>query len=230
MAKEKILVVEDDEDILELMSYNLIKKGYQISATGFGEEAISIVNKENPQLILLDIMLLDMNGLDVCRKIKSNDKTKNIPIVFTTAKGEEEDICKGLELGADDYIVKPFSVKILMARIESVLRRSKQILPTAKDYIKSNGIEIYPERHEVLINGNKLELTLTEFKLLHTLIRKPGCVFTRYQIVDAVHGSNHVVTDRSVDFQVVGLRKKLGEIGDCIETVRGVGYRFKENQ
>jgi two-component system alkaline phosphatase synthesis response regulator PhoP len=169
-----------------------------------------------------------MNGLDVCRQLKSNEKTKNIPIVFTSAKGEEEDICKGLELGADDYIVKPFSVKILIARIESVLRRSKQTLPSVVDVLKVNGIEIYPNKHEAFINGNKLELTLSEFKILHALLRKPGCVYTRYQIVNLVHGSNHVVTDRSVDFQIVGLRKKLGELGENVETVRGVGYRFKE--
>lgn len=228
MAKEKILVVEDEEDILELMSYNLVKKGFQVSATAYGEEAISLATSVNPQLILLDIMLLDMNGLDVCRRLKSSEKTKNIPIVFTSAKGEEEDICKGLELGADDYIVKPFSVKILLARIESVLRRSKQTIPSSDDVLKVNGIEIHPTKHEAFLKGVKLELTLSEFKILHALIRKPGCVYTRYQIVDLVHGSNHVVTDRSVDFQIVGLRKKLGELGENIETVRGVGYRFKE--
>jgi two-component system phosphate regulon response regulator PhoB len=230
MAKEKILVVEDDEDILELISYNLVKNGFQISATAYGEEAISLVVKEIPQLILLDVMLLDMNGLDVCRRIKGNDKTKDIPIIFISAKGAEEDICKGLELGADDYIVKPFSLKILLARIESVLRRRRQVIPAISDSIKTPDLEIYPEKHEVLLKGVKLELTLTEFKILHTLVRKPGCVFTRYQIVDAVHGSNHVVTDRSVDFQIVGLRKKLGDIGELIETVRGVGYRYKEGQ
>ena len=230
MAKEKILVVEDDEDILELISYNLVKNGFQISATAYGEEAISLVVKEIPQLILLDVMLLDMNGLDVCRRIKGNDKTKDIPIIFISAKGAEEDICKGLELGADDYIVKPFSIKILLARIESVLRRRRQVIPAISDSIKTPDLEIYPEKHEVLLKGVKLELTLTEFKILHTLVRKPGCVFTRYQIVDAVHGSNHVVTDRSVDFQIVGLRKKLGDIGELIETVRGVGYRYKEGQ
>ena len=230
MAKEKILVVEDDEDILELISYNLVKNGFQISATAYGEEAISLVVKEIPQLILLDVMLLDMNGLDVCRRIKGNDKTKDIQIIFISAKGAEEDICKGLELGADDYIVKPFSIKILLARIESVLRRRRQVIPAISDSIKTPDLEIYPEKHEVLLKGVKLELTLTEFKILHTLVRKPGCVFTRYQIVDAVHGSNHVVTDRSVDFQIVGLRKKLGDIGELIETVRGVGYRYKEGQ
>lgn len=230
MANEKVLVVEDDEDILELISYHLVKKGYQVSATNYGEEAISLINKDVPQLVLLDIMLVDMSGLEVCRRIKNNEKVKAISIIFISAKGEEDDICKGLELGADDYIVKPFSIKILLARIDSVLRRQKQIVPSLNATIKYGGLEINPIKHEAFINDKKLDLTLTEFKIVHTLVRKPGCVFTRYQIVDAVHGSNHIVTDRSVDFQIVGLRKKLGEIGNSIETVRGVGYRFRETQ
>lgn len=228
MVKEKILVVEDDEDILELISYNLLKKGYQISSTTLGEEALSLANNDLPQLILLDIMLMDMNGLDICRQLKGGDKTKEILIIFISAKGEEEDICKGLELGADDYIVKPFSVKILLARVESVLRRRNKIVSGISDTLMIGQLEIYPEKYEAHLRGKKLDLTLTEFKILHLLARKPSCVFTRYQIVDAVHGSNHVVTDRSVDFQIVGLRKKLENTAECIETIRGVGYRFKE--
>lgn len=230
MAKEKILVVEDEEDILELISFNLVKNGYQVSATGYGEEAVALIQKNQPHLILLDIMLLDMNGLEVCRRIKQDKNTSEIPIIFTSAKGEEEDICKGLTLGADDYVVKPFSVKVLLARIESVLRRKRQVAPSENDLIKTDDIEINPIKFEVFVKGNKLELTLTEFKIIHALVRKPGSVFTRYQLVDIVHGKNHIVTDRSIDFQIVGLRKKLGEIGDLIETVRGVGYRFREKE
>jgi two-component system alkaline phosphatase synthesis response regulator PhoP len=229
MAKEKVLVLEDDEDILELISYHLIKAGFQVIAFASGEEAIKHIQQETPHIILLDIMLPDLSGIDICKRLKSTEKNKNIPIIFVSAKGSEEDVCKGLDLGADDYITKPFSVKILKARIESVLRRRRETIPSLHDSIKRDGLEIYPERHEVLLNGTKLELTLTEFKILHTMVRKPGWVFTRYQIVDAVHGSNYVVTDRSVDFQIVGLRKKLGEVGSNIETVRGVGYRYKEN-
>jgi two-component system alkaline phosphatase synthesis response regulator PhoP len=230
MAKEKILVIEDDEDILELITYNLVKNGYQVSATGYGEEAIRLIQNDQPNLILLDIMLLDMNGIEVCSRLKQDKKTNDIPIIFASAKGEEEDICKGLMLGADDYVVKPFSVKVLLARIESVLRRKRQIAPSETDVIKTENIEINPNTFEVFVKGNKLELTLTEFKILHTLVRKVGRVFTRYQLVDIVHGKNHIVTDRSIDFQIVGLRKKLGAIGELIETVRGVGYRFRENE
>ncbi len=228
MTKERLLVVEDEEDILELITYNLIKAGYQVSGMSQGEGVVSSVEQNQPHLILLDIMLPGISGLEICKKLKESEKTKNIPIIFVSAWGEEDDVCKGLDMGADDYIIKPFSLKVLLARVESVLKRRRRVIPERGVSLKVGEFEIFPDRHEVFVGGSRLDLTTTEFKILHSLVRRPGWVFTRYQIVDSVHGSNHVVTDRSVDFQLVGLRKKLGAFGDCIETVRGVGYRFKD--
>lgn len=228
-SREKVLVVEDDEDILELIVYNLKKNRYEVVSTSSGEEAIALAQSEKPEIILLDIMLPDINGIEVCRRVKNHNSLAKLPIVFISAKGEEEDVCRGLEAGADDYIVKPFSVKILLARVQSVVRRASAKLPELSDVIRWNELEIKPSKHEVTIKGSVVELTASEFKILHVLLRKRGCVFTRSQLIDAVHGSNHIVTDRAIDFQLVGLRKKILEYGECIETVRGVGYRFRES-
>ena len=193
-----------------------------------GEEALGVVRTIKPNLILLDIMLPEIDGLEVCKRLKGEESTENIPIVMLTAKGEESDIIAGLEYGADDYVTKPFSPRVLSARIKAVLRRVTEEMPTEKSVIQHQDLMIHPGRHEVSLAGQRIELTHTEFKILHYLARRPGWVFTRYQIVDAVHGQDHAVTDRSVDVQIVGLRKKLGDAGSCIETVRGVGYRFRE--
>jgi len=228
MAKAHILVVEDDEDILELVRFNLSREGYQVTTAVTGEQAIKMAESQLPDLILLDLMLPGADGFEVCRRLNNNSETREIPIVMLTAKGEEADIVAGLELGADDYITKPFSPKVLIARIRAVLRRSSAE-PVEKDaVIKINEIMIHPGRHEVTVDGRRADLTATEFGLLHLLAGRPGWVFTRYQIVDALHGEDYPVTDRSVDVQVVGLRKKLGKSAKYIETVRGVGYRFKE--
>ena len=228
MAKEHILAVDDEEDILELVKYNLTKDGYKVSCVQNGEEALSFVKTEVPDLLLLDLMLPGMDGLEVCKTIKSEKIYSQIPILMLTAKGTEADIVAGLELGADDYMVKPFSPRVLSARVKALLRRKKEKLQDEKSTLKVEDIVINPGRHEVKLDGNLLDLTATEFKLLHFLARQPGLVFTRYQIVDAVHGDDYPVTDRSVDVQVVGLRKKLGRYGAHIETVRGVGYRFRD--
>ena len=228
MAKETILVVEDEEDIRELLKYNLEKEGYQVSGATTGEEALKAVGNLLPDLILLDLMLPGIDGLEVCRRVRGEVQTKHVPIIMLTAKGEEADIVTGLELGADDYITKPFSPRVLLARIRAALRRRNQPLPPATEPLKTAGLVIHPGRHEVLLQGNPVQLTVTEFRLLHLLVRKPGWVFTRSQIVDEIHGEDYPVSDRSIDVQIVSLRKKLGTFGSHIETIRGIGYRYKD--
>ena len=228
MANEHILVVDDEEDILELVRYNLKREGYLVLCSKSGEEALDMAQSEQPDLIVLDLMLPGVDGLEVTKALKSSDQTKDIPIVMLTAKGEEPDIVAGLELGADDYVTKPFSPRILTARVRAVLRRKLKELPEDTSVLRIQDLVIHPGRHEVLSKGETIPLTFTEFGILHYLAKRPGWVFTRSQIVDAVKGDDYPVTDRSVDVQIVGLRKKLGSAGKYIETVRGVGYRFKE--
>jgi two-component system phosphate regulon response regulator PhoB len=228
MAKESVLIIEDEEDIRELVNYNLSKEGYQITSAESGEEGLKTAKSKQPNLIVLDLMLPGMDGLEICKLLKADPKTQHIPIVMLTAKGEESDVITGLELGADDYIAKPFSPKVLVARIRMILRRKSRHEVGDDAVLSIHEMTIHPGRHEVLIKGKQTELTLTEFKILHLLARRPGWVFTRYQIVNEIRGDEVLVTDRSVDVQIVGLRRKLGSLGKSIETVRGVGYRFKE--
>ncbi|MBX7137792.1 MAG: response regulator transcription factor [Oligoflexia bacterium] len=228
MAKEDILVVDDEQDIQELIEYNLAKEGYRVRCVGSGEECLRSEAQQKPDLIVLDLMLPQMDGFDVCRELRSNRSRPYTPIIILSAKGEETDIVTGLELGADDYVIKPFAPRVLLARIKNVLRRIKREPVSTGEAVAYKEIEIIPSRHEVLLDGAATEMTSTEFKLLHFLARQPGSVFTRAQIVDAVHGEDYPVTDRSVDVQVVGLRRKLGRCGDYLETVRGVGYRFRD--
>ena len=230
MAKERILVVDDEEDILELVRYHLAREGYQVGMAGTGEEAMKKVKLDPFDLILLDLMLPGLDGLEVAKALKNDPKTKTIPIIMLTAKGEDADVVSGLELGADDYITKPFSPRVLSARVKAVLRRRTQGPADETNVVILHELEIHPGRRNVTARGKPVDLTFTEFQLLLVLARRPGWVFTRSQIVDAVRGSDYPVTDRSVDVQVVGLRKKLGVYGSYIETVRGVGYRFKERQ
>jgi two-component system, OmpR family, alkaline phosphatase synthesis response regulator PhoP len=230
MARELILIVEDEEDIQELIAYNLSREGFRTSTAGSGEDALKKVRSERFDLVILDLMLPGMDGLDVCRTLKKEEKTMAIPVIMLTAKGEESDIVAGLELGADDYIVKPFSPKILVARIKTVLRRKSAEPVDENQPILIHDLSIHPGRREVLIKKHPVELTNMEFRLLHFLAGRPGWVFSRYQIVEGVRGDNYPVTDRSVDVLIVGLRKKLGAAGDYIETVRGVGYRFREQE
>jgi len=228
MTNKQILAVDDEEDILELVQFNLLKEGYQVFCAASGNEALKLAGTHLPDLIVLDLMLPDIDGLEITKILKGEPKTKDIPIVMLTAKGEEADIVTGLELGADDYITKPFSPRILIARIRAVLRRkTKERLDDALS-TKIHNITIHPGRREVLVDGHQVQLTFTEFGILEFLARRPGWVFTRFQIVDAIRGDDYPVTDRSVDVQIVGLRKKLGSAGKYIETVRGVGYRFRE--
>ncbi len=228
MPRENILVVDDEEDILELLRYNLAKNGFNVTTATSGEDALKTTKTKTFDIILLDLMLPGIDGLDVCKELKKNQSTSSIPIIMLTAKGEEADIVAGLELGADDYVTKPFSPRVLVSRIKAVLRRRGKVATDENAPLRYDEMEIDPGRFKVFVKGSLVELTHTEFSILHFLAKKPGWVFTRYQIIDAIKGLDYPVTDRSVDVQVVGLRKKLGEYGDYIETVRGVGYRFRE--
>jgi two-component system, OmpR family, alkaline phosphatase synthesis response regulator PhoP len=234
MVRQSVLVVEDEEDIRELVSYNLLKEGYQVAGVASGEDALSAVEAKAPDLVLLDIMLPGLDGLRVCRKLKENPRFQSLPIIMLTAKGEEADVVAGLNMGADDYVTKPFSPKVLLARVQAVLRRAEADREESGEdedegeVVEVRDLKIHAGRHEVFVCGKPVDLTATEFKLLHFLAQRPGWVFTRQQILDGVHGDNYAITDRAVDVQIVGLRKKLGDAGSYVETVRGVGYRFKE--
>jgi len=228
MPKSKILVVDDEEDILELVRYNLVKEGYEVDCVTSGEDALKRAKTGHPDLLVLDLMLPGVDGFEVCKQLKRNDETAQIPILMLTAKGEDADIVAGLELGADDYLTKPFSPKVLVARIRAILRRGAGEPANEASVIKIGDMVIDPVRHEVKVDGQEVMLTVSEFGILHFLARKPGWVFTRSQIIAAVKGDDYAVTERSVDVQITGLRKKLGAAGKNIETVRGVGYRFKE--
>ena len=226
MQKEKILVVDDEEDISELIRYNLTSEGYDVICAGSGEEAVRLAESRPFDLVILDLMLPGINGIDVARKLRAGQKTRNIPIIMLTARSEESDIVKGLEL-ADDYITKPFSPKILCAKVNAVFRRKSD--DSGYEMINRGDITIYPGRRRVEVCGEPVELSFSEFQILLVLSKRPGWVFTRSHIVDEVRGDNYPVTDRSVDVQIAGLRKKLGPCGQYIETVRSVGYRFKDN-
>jgi two-component system, OmpR family, alkaline phosphatase synthesis response regulator PhoP len=228
MAKQKILVVDDEEDILELLRFNLTKEGFAVVCAASGEEALKFARAEKPDLILLDLLLPGIDGLEVAKRLKNDPSTNEIPLIMVTAKGEEADIVTGLEVGAEDYITKPFSRKVLIARVRAVLRRKAAGPADDQEVVTVHDLTIHRGRREVLANGKPVLLTFTEFGILSFLARRPGWVFTRSQIVDAVKGDEYFVTDRAVDVQIVGLRKKLGSAAKVIETVRGVGYRFKE--
>ncbi|HBO46139.1 MAG TPA: DNA-binding response regulator [Planctomycetaceae bacterium] len=232
MKNQSVLVVEDEDDIRELVGYNLFKDGFRVTGVRTGEDGLRAIANERPDLVLLDLMLPGVDGLSLCKKLKSDAKTRDIPVIMLTAKGEESDIVKGLNMGADDYVTKPFSPKVLMARVAAVLRRAadEASKPDAgsEEPMTFGRLSIHLGRHEVLVDDEPVDLTSTEFRVLTFLARKPGWVFTRHQILDGVHGDKYAITDRAVDVQIVGLRKKLGSAGEYIETVRGVGYRFKE--
>ena len=228
MARVRILVVDDEPDILELIRYNLTRNNYDMTGVASGEEAFASVRMSPPDLVVLDLMLPGVDGLEVCRRLKNDARTAGIPVIILSAKGEEADVVTGLELGADDYLTKPFSPRVLLARIKAVLRR-QQSEPEAGDaVITHHGLQIHPGRHEVQVAGALVQLTLTEFRILHLLARRPGWVFTRNQILEAAQGDDSSVTTRAVDVHIVALRRKLGPSGDLIETIRGVGYRLQE--
>jgi two-component system phosphate regulon response regulator PhoB len=228
---QHILIVDDEPDILELIRHNLLRSGFVVSTSESGEDALQKIGRQAPHLVVLDLMLPGIDGLEVARRLKTHPRTANIPIVMLTAKGEEKDVVAGLETGADDYVTKPFSPKILVARIRTVLRRNEAPVEQIEDpIIRCRDLKIDLRKHRAYLEEKTVPLTYTEFHVLAFLARRPGWAFTRAQIVDAVRGDTYSVTDRSVDVQIVGLRKKLGPYAAFIETVRGVGYRFKDNQ
>jgi two-component system, OmpR family, alkaline phosphatase synthesis response regulator PhoP len=231
----KILIVDDEAPIRELVRYNLEKEGYSTVSAENGTEALRLARSENPSLVILDLMLPDMGGLDVCRVLKNDTKTMAVPIIIVTAKTEDADIVAGLELGADDYVTKPFSPKVLIARIKSVLRRMENTgrpAASVSDEISVRGIRINPLKHEASAADSPVDLSATEFAILIFLARHPGQVFSRQQIINAIKGESYPVTDRAVDVQILGIRRKLDAAGagDVIETIRGVGYRMCEDE
>ena len=230
MAQGYIFVVDDEPDILELVRYNLVRHGYEVTGALSVEEALAKIRSRPPDLVVLDLMLSGVDGLEVCKALKHDGRTARIPILMLSARSEEADIVAGLELGADDYLTKPFSPRVLLARIKAVLRRQRAA-PLAEEATVMHGdLVLSPDRHEVLVQRQPVSLTRTEFRVLHLLARRPGWVFTRNQIIDAAQGEDTSVTARSVDVHIVSLRRKLGPCGATIETIRGVGYRFRDTE
>ena len=226
----RLLVVEDELHLQELLQYRLGQEGYTVACASTGEEGLKAARANPPDLILLDLMLPGMDGLEVCHALRRDEVTAHVPVIMVTARGEESDVIKGLEMGADDYVVKPFSPKVVAARVKAVLRRkaAEAVDEDEGNAIRREGLLIDLDRHEVRIDDEPVTLTITEFRLLELLAARPGRVFTRQQIIEHLHGSLAAVTDRSVDVQVVGLRRKLGSVAERVKTVRGVGYRFQE--
>jgi two-component system phosphate regulon response regulator PhoB len=231
-AKAQLLIVEDEPEIAELIEFHAERAGMRARTIHSGRLALEVLRREKPDLVVLDLMLPDLDGLEVCRRMKQNEDTRSIPIVMVTAKGEEADVVAGIELGAEDYVTKPFSPRVLMARLRNVLRRHGTVeeAPTRAERLVLLGgrLVIDIDRHEVVVESKKTDLTLTEFGILHYLASRPGFVRTRDQIIAAVHGKSTVLSSRTVDVHVTALRRKLDALSECVETVRGVGYRFSE--
>ena len=229
MAKPKILVIEDEPDILEVVQYNLEREGHKVIACRDGEQGLRRIRADDPDLVILDLMLPGLDGTEVCRRAKADPVTAAIPILMVTAKGEESDIVLGLGLGADDYLTKPFRPRELVARVQAALRRGRtRAVAAPSERIARGGLVIDLARHEVRADGQLVTLTPTEMRLLHFLASHPGRVFPRAHLLSRVIGEDAIVTDRNIDVHVRALRQKLGEQGGCIETVRGVGYRFAD--
>jgi two-component system, OmpR family, alkaline phosphatase synthesis response regulator PhoP len=233
VTKVKVLIVEDEAAIAELIQFHVQREGLSARVVHSGRVALDVVRDEPPDLVVLDLMLPDLDGLEVCRRLKHKAETRAIPILMVSAKGEEADIVAGIELGAEDYVTKPFSPKVLLARMKNILRRHAadgelEVTADGRLALAGGTLVIDPERHVVTIEGKPVELTLTEFGLLHYLASRPGFVRTRDQIIAAVHGKSTVLSSRTVDVHVTALRRKLGDLSHVIETVRGVGYRLTD--
>ena len=229
MNNTRIVVVEDEPDILEVLSYNLQREGYGVTKSLDGTDGLEQIRRELPDLVLLDIMLPGIDGLEICRQLKNDDRTKNILIIIISAKGEESDLVLGLGIGADDYIAKPFSPREMIARVKAVLRRGQmQNSQTPADRIVIENLIIDLEKHKTFFNQSEIDLTATEFRLLKHLASNPGRVFSREQLLDQSLSNDVIVVDRNVDVHIRSIRKKLGEEHKIIETIRGVGYRFKD--
>ncbi|MEM8884689.1 MAG: response regulator [Planctomycetota bacterium] len=227
-VSRRILVVEDEVDLLDAVSFALKKEGLKPIRAENGEVALQLVEEKRPDLVLLDLMLPGLDGLEVCRRLRSNEKTARIPIIMVTAKAEETDAIIGLGVGADDYIRKPFGLKELVARVRAVLRRSEEPQDPSPRVVTAGELEVDPSRHEVRLSGTTINLTATEFRLLYQLVRNRGRVYTRGQLLEHAVGSDVIVVERNIDVHVSALRRKLGEYGSRIETIRGVGYKFSE--
>ena len=227
MKKSKIVVIEDEVDILEVINYNLLKEGFDVCSALDGEEGLALIKKEVPDLVLLDLMLPGLDGIEICRKLKTDYSTRSIPIIMVTAKGEESDIVLGLGMGADDYMVKPFRPRELMARIRSVLRRG-DFIEEGEGLVSIDELVIDINRHEVKLEGKKIVLTAMEFKLLHFLASHPGQVFTRENLLNHVSSDDTFIIDRNIDVHIRSIRKKLDKHRELIETIHRVGYRFRD--
>jgi len=227
MAKGRILVIDDEKDLIELVRYNLEKEGFLVRAAKDGESGLSAANKELPDLIVVDLMLPGVDGLDVCRSLRSDKRTAHIPIIMLTAKSAESDRILGLELGADDYVTKPFSPRELVARVKAILRRTSAP-QTPSEVIRRGSLVIDLARRAICCAGEAIALTATEFRLLQFFANHPGRVFSRAELIDGVLGRDVAVEDRTIDVHITAIRKKLGACGELIETVRGFGYRFRE--
>jgi DNA-binding response OmpR family regulator len=231
MKREKVVIIEDETDILEVIEYNLSREGFRVLSARDGKEGLRLVRKEAPDLVLLDLMLPGLDGVEVCRRLKEDALTRAIPIIMVTAKGEESDIVLGLGIGADDYVTKPFSPKELLARVKAVLRRgSIKEDESARERICRGGVDIDAARHQVRVDGRPLVFTATEFRLLYFLASQPGRVFTRDHLLSRVIGPGATVIDRNIDVHIRSVRQKLGKYRDLIETIRGVGYRFQDDE
>ncbi|MEM7453115.1 MAG: response regulator [Planctomycetota bacterium] len=231
MASPKILVVEDDRSIADVLKYNLAGSGYEVICSYDGQDAINQARLKLPDLIVLDLMIPVIDGLEVCRRLRAESATRDTPVLMLTAKSEESDQLVGFTVGADDYVVKPFSIKIVLERIKSLLRRRKRSSESENDSITRNGITIDRTRHRVSVEDRSIDLTPSEFRLLDTLIRQPGRAFDRSELIDAALGGDTLVLERTIDVHIRSLRKKLGpEATEMIQTVRGVGYRFRESR
>ncbi len=227
--RSKIVVIEDEPDIVEVISYNLKREGYNVLAVDRGDESINLIRNQSPSLIILDLMLPGMDGLSVCRQLKSDPLVKDIPVIIISAKGEESDIVIGLEMGADDYLTKPFSPRELLARVKAVSRRGQFKESQSKERIVLQNLTIDVARHEVRVDDEMVSLTATEFKILHQLAAHPGRAFTREQLLNRVLGMGVVVVDRNIDVHIRSVRKKLGDAAQLIQTIRSVGYRILDN-
>jgi two-component system phosphate regulon response regulator PhoB len=229
VSKASILIIEDDPDIQDMLTLAMAREGWRLVPARTGEEGLEALKRKGADCVLLDIMLPGMDGMRVLKKIRDEPGYRRIPVIMTTARGEEADIVAGLELGADDYVVKPYSPKVLIARIRAGLRRAEEDAesPGRPAFLQRGDITMDTLRHEARQGQKPLDLSVTEFSLLEHFLAHPDRVFSRNQIIAAVHGSDYPVTDRSVDVQILALRKKLGEAGGMIETIRGVGYRFR---
>ena len=229
MAKTKILVIEDDRSLAEVLTYNLKQAGYDVLLAMDGQDGLLQAQIKSPDIVILDLMLPVIDGLDVCRRLRADTSTRDLLIMMLTAKAEESDELVGFSLGADDYVTKPFSVKVLLERIKALRRRRTAEVPT-DEVTTRYGVTVDRRRHQAATKGKALQLTRSEFRLLDTLIRQPGRVFHRTELIDAALGEDTMVMERTIDVHIRALRRKLGEHADVVETVRGVGYRFRDTE